>query len=211
MIEKEHVCIFGATSSGKTVFATKMFEGMGNFNVFINTQYEPYVARCGVVVSTVNGFCEAIEQKQKHIVFASASEDIDTQKEEISEIIDILFTLGKLINNDGKRRIWCHVYVDEVHLYSNKKAPFAKLDRIATQGKRHGVVGVFISQRPALVSQTLITQSTYQVIYRCGSYEIPYFERYGYPITEYKDWLDKPYHFILDDSKDIIRMNPIKY
>ena len=211
MIKNDHICIFGATSSGKTYFAANMFQNMNNYNIFVNTQYEPVIIQSGaIVVNSVDELCTALEEKHNNIVYNPEYDDPVQQREEVAKIIDVLFGLGKIINSSGDRLIWCHLYIDEVHLFSSKKSPYARIDRIATQGKRHGVVGVFISQRPALVSQTLITQSDLQVIFRCNSYEIPYFERYGYPISDYQDWLNKDYHFIVDDGKTIIKMRPIK-
>jgi len=207
-----HICVFGSTSSGKTYWSGYMFRQMPNWNIFFNTQAEPALSRDfgGYEVSGIEDFTEALtEGHRRRIVYTPESETIAEQQEEISEIIDILYGIGKIMNAAGRRHIWCHLYIDEVHLLSSKKSPFSMVDRIATQGKRYGVVGVFISQRPALVSQTLITQSDSQVIFRCNSYEIPYFERYGFPISEYKIWLARPYHYIIDNGVRIGKMNPI--
>jgi len=206
------MCIFGATSSGKTYMAGHLFASLPNWNIFFNTQFEPVLHKKfgGYEVTGISALTKALEDKHRRIVYTPHSETPQGQQAELSEIIDILFAMGRIFNTKGDRVIWCHLYVDEVHLLSPKKAPFDRLDRVATQGKRFGVIGVFISQRPALVSQTLITQSDKQIIYRCNTYEIPYFERYGYPIADHFDWLDQDYHFILDDGRKITRMNPIK-
>lgn len=211
-MNKSHCCIFGATSSGKTYLAGHLFQSLPNYNIFFNVQYEPAISRDfnGFECCGLDEFCEMMEAGARRIVYNPESEDPAGQAEECKEIIDILFSMGKIINQAGRRFVWCHLYIDEVHILSSKKSPYPPIDRIATQGKRFGVAGIFISQRPALVSQTLITQSDRQMIFRCNSYEIPYFERYGYPISDFQSWLNKPYHYILDTGIEIKKMNPIK-
>ena len=192
--------------------AGNLFSRLPNWNIFFNTQFEPVLKKKfgGYEVTGLSAFTKALEDKHRRIVYTPQSDNPKGQQEELAEIIDILFAMGRIFNVAGNRIVWAHLYVDEVHLLSPKRAPFDQLDRVATQGKRFGVIGIFISQRPALVSQTLITQSDKQIIFRCNSYEIPYFEKYGYPISQYLDWLNQDYHFILDDGRDIVRMNPIK-
>jgi hypothetical protein len=81
----------------------------------------------------------------------------------------------------------------------------AELRRVATGGIRFGIHGVFISQRPALIDNTLMTQSVGMIIFHCNM-ESQYFKRYGIPYEDMEKQLDSlgQYSYCEYDFKNIV-------
>jgi hypothetical protein len=82
-----------------------------------------------------------------------------------------------------------YLAVDEVHLY-DEKTVLPELIRVATGGMKFGIRGVWISQRPALIPNTLMTQSVRMLMFPCNM-ETQYFKRYGIPYDEIEQELIK--------------------
>ena len=78
-----------------------------------------------------------------------------------------------------------------------------------------------MSQRPADVSHTILTQSKDHVIFYIGSYDHPYFKKYKIPIEDYvateeeakqgiKKHLDHKYNFVIWwNQREIIPYNKL--
>lgn len=113
--------------------------------------------------------------------------------------------LGKEMTAKGPR-VWCHLFVDECHQYGNK------LDELWRQSRRFGITLIGISQRPASTSHTILTQSPDHVLFKCGAYELPYFQKYDIPIEEHRGWLAKDWHYILYDQMTgkVTRYEPVR-
>ena len=101
---------------------------------------------------------------------------LNIQGQEISFLIEQLFENG----NFGKDK-FIYFVVDEVHLFI--KESLMEICRIATGGIRYGIHGIFLSQRPANISNTLMTQSCEMLIFFCNM-ESQYFKNYAIPIEE---------------------------
>ena len=68
-----------------------------------------------------------------------------------------------------------------MHLFKEKA--LSAVERISTGGMRFGIRGVFLSQRPANISNTLMTQSNNMIIFFCNM-ESQYFKSYSIPIED---------------------------
>jgi len=71
--------------------------------------------------------------------------------------------------------------VDEVHLFG--KDSQKSLIELATTGRSYGFRGIYLSQRPALIDNTLMALSEQMIIFKCNM-EGPYFDRYRIPYTD---------------------------
>lgn len=206
-MQTEHTFISGITGSGKTEFAGRMFNETEGVNIFINTNAEMKIEDLGENVDKMPDVIKLLEKGKKKIVFTPDKITV----EDYEELQAVLFALGKVMAGRD-RRIWCHLFVDEIQELAPKVGGVAEhvFKRFATRGKRYGIILVSMSQRPGLVSHTVLTQSYYHVIFELGDYEIPYFRDYRIPIEEHKSWIAQPYHYIIKSPTEIAQKPPIE-
>lgn len=74
--------------------------------------------------------------------------------------------------------------VDECQIYARSGNGYNPVEDIATRGLGKGLVGTFITQRPALVSNTLFTQAEIKTYLRLEQEEWGYFRRNGVEIEK---------------------------
>lgn len=221
----KHHFICGITGSGKTTYAIWEYKHIQNRAIFFNSQYERRVELASShVVSDGEGFIEAWEDGGKKICY-TPHEDQKKATEQLINIKRILFALGKEINKNVIEHeiIFCHLFIDEIQDFSNKDSPNHEVDAIFKQGRRNGVVGIAVSQRPAEVSHTLLVNCSTHIIFRLSSYERGYFDRYKIPIfaePEYFNHINQGwgkgknpkdrYHFLVFDLVELTKAEPIK-
>jgi hypothetical protein len=86
----------------------------------------------------------------------------------------------KLLYKAAERQVIdIFVVVDEIHLY--EKAALKSCIELATTGIRWGLKPIWISQRPAKIDNTLMTQSTRFVFFDISNMEAPYLKNYQIP------------------------------
>lgn len=208
---EERFFVCGITGSGKTTFCTKVYDNLDTLCIYINTSDEVLPEQhSDAIVNTPDQIAYAINKKCKKICLSPQREKDITEKD-IEQIRDILFAMGQKINE--KRReplIWCHIFIDEVHEYSSVHRKNVKIDSIWKRGRRYGIIGVAISQRPSDVSHTILTQSRTHIIFEVSPYEVPYFSHYRIPIEEHQEWVEQKYHFLVFDGARVKRAKPIK-
>lgn len=165
-----HCTVIGKTGSGKTYATRKSLQKAKGGVLFFNT-----------MLTEMPGFIEAMKfntwaqinsilQRGGKVSYMPAL-DRDMRNMELSYIIK------KLYNN--KENVM--LAVDEVHLYD--KAATNSMIEVATTGRHFGIKGIWISQRPANVDNTLMTQSEQFVIFKLNM-EQGYFDRYKMPGEE---------------------------
>lgn len=168
-----HTTTLGITRSGKTWATKKSLKARKEGVIFFNTQHED-----------MPGFTEASRENTWQQVSGILNRggkvnykpafDEDVRNKELCLLID-------RIHNGTERNII--IAVDEVHLF-DKTAQKAMI-RVATTGLRFGIKGVWISQRPANIDNTLMTQSNQFVIFKLNM-ESAYLDRYRMPSDEIK-------------------------
>jgi len=217
MIEEPqtHTFIGGCTGSGKTVFASKLFQQSNRLAIFINTNNEVLPEqKSDIVFHDIDGFCHAINHYKKATrLCLSPTMEKDITIGDINEIIQILFDMGKNINeNKIEPTIWCELFIDEIQEYQAKhgKAPY--ITRVWKRGRRYGIIGIAISQRPADVSHTVLTQSETHYLFNMGIYEKGYFSAYGIPVfeDEYMEWLQNDYHYLKYEKGKVTMYEPVE-
>jgi len=211
---QKHIFVAGCTGSGKTVFSSSLFAQSNRLAIFINTNNEVLPEqKSDIVFHDIEGFCTAINKFKKRKLCLSPTMEKDIEITDINQIIQILFEMGKNINeNKISPFIWCELYIDEIQEYQAKhgKAPF--ISRVWKRGRRYGIVGIAISQRPADVSHTVLTQSETHYLFNMGVYEKGYFSAYGIPVfeQEYMDWLQQDYHYLKYEKGKVEMYEPIE-
>jgi len=201
-----HRCFFGKTSTGKTTLAKYIFWNESGKGIFYNTQLER--VKGDVVKPAIQFQPHDIIDYDKIVLTPSVS--IPQQERELNFIQSVLFRIGQQLQ-DARANPFINLYVDEAHIYSGKQSPDDPLQKIARQGLGHGVILNAISQRPADLNHTIITQSDVFYLFNVNDWELPYFDRYGIPVTDNLDWLRRPYHFIKYTSNgDTVLYRPIQ-
>ena len=162
-----HTVIVGVTGGGKTYAANRFIkEAVTPFTLFWNTQDEnESQALSDIVVESPEELLEVFREYQSANICYQPSENIEEAKQELEIIKNILFTIGKQVNNRIKIKKWITFYVDEVTDYSSKNQPDAAINMLYRRGRRHGIIMVALTQRPALTSQTILTQSTLHIYF----------------------------------------------
>ncbi len=218
MIEFDaHVIVVGKTQSGKTVFVSKYFEENEGINIFFNTN-EIYAVEkvADHIITTVQELIDILNELETNDVRIcfnpqEAGEDITIQQ--LASVINMCFAIGAIAKRQAKGNapMWCTIIIDEVQTWG-EKAGHPVIHKLWKRGWSYGIRAVGISQRPADVSHTILTQSYYHVIFYVGEYDHPYFRKYDIPIEEHMEHIEfKSYRFVIWDGHTITRYDKVKY
>lgn len=208
---EKHVFITGQTGSGKTTYAAKYFSSNEGLNIFFNIQEEYAVEQeADIIITTTEELTRAIEEGHIHICFNPELAGQDVGIEDIGYVIRYLFAMGALAKQEAKGRpeIWCTVFIDEIQEFG-EKGGHPIIHRLWKRGLGYGIRAVGISQRPADVSHTVLTQSQQHVIFYVGGYDHPYFKGYNIPIEEHIGHLETPFNFVIWDKREITRYSKL--
>lgn len=170
--QNNHVFISGQTRSGKTYFAGRALAELPGPVVFINLQEEDLPARF-LTIKSEKISTDQLIQAVKDGVKIDLRLPFDQQKSNLvtAHIINSCMAAGF----SEKRPVY--IALDECHLLKDRG--LEKAIEAATRGLKRGVRCVFITQRPALSSKTLYTQSSEQYIFYLASSEKEYLRNKG--------------------------------
>jgi len=162
-----HEVVIGRTQSGKTYYAVKARAATWRAAVlFFNPQGFPISGAGWVSCSGHSMLPQIVKVLRAGLKISYVPSDKDEIAEkELSCLVDAIF--ATVFPSPGLLFV-----ADEAQDFP------APLRRIARRGLARGVTGVFISQRPAEMHNTLLTQATRHVIFD-SSWESQYFKRYG--------------------------------
>lgn len=193
-LPEAHMTVLGQTQHGKTHLIKNTLNTVKGGGVFFfNTQLEP-MPKNFIEASGANSWEQILGALEagKKINFIPTT-DSEKRSKQLETIIKKLY--------DGQKRDIRFV-VDEAHLY--KKGALSKMQEIATTGLRFGIKGIWISQRGALLDNTLISQSNFYVFFYLGLTDQKYFREYGFPMEEIQSRINKEkYLFCTYDGKEI--------
>jgi DNA helicase HerA-like ATPase len=158
-----HTVILGRTRSGKTVFASKVIEGLqerGVHSIFIDPKHDQGFAHLGTVCYTPMEVYEQLLLKNNAIVFRPPS-TIEERIESLNRLVELLFSLQR---RPGFKRVRRLVTIDEIQLFA-KKGNSNAIETIWTIGAGLGIVGMALTQRIQLLNETAWSQSENKVIF----------------------------------------------
>jgi len=198
----QHVFITGKTNTGKTTFGSEYFKDNDGLNIFFNIQEEYCVEeKADIIITSVGELESAIAEKNTHICFNPelAGEDINIAQ--IGVTIRMLMAMGAIAKREAKGRpeVWATVYIDEIQEFGEKTG-HPIIHRLWKRGLGYGIQAVGLSQRPADVSHTVLTQSQDHVIFYVGGYDHPYFKKYQIPIEDHMNHLEQT---VMIDGKEV--------
>lgn len=162
-----HCTVIGKTGSGKTYAARKSLKAQKSPVLFFNTML---VDMPGFVAASKENEWAQIKNRLEKGGKVNYKPAVDRELRNK----ELVFLIKKLYENHKS----VFLAVDEVHLY-DKKATESMIE-VATTGRHFGVSGVWISQRPANVDNTLMSQSEQFIIFKLNM-EGAYMDRYKMP------------------------------
>lgn len=181
-----HSAAFGTTQTGKTYGVQMSVQAQRGGAIFYNTNRSGGFGRSWTradINSDFDALMAAIRAGDK----INYVPDRATRWAEVATITEAMLQYDRLD---------CRIVFDEVHLAfmdaggdKHKRAAQASMIEVATTGLSRGLKAVYITQRPALLPNTLMTQSEYKVFYRTED-EGPYLQRYGIPYEDLAARLD---------------------
>lgn len=175
-----HTTVVGMTQSGKTTAVMRSAEKVKQGVIFFNTQQ--------IEVSSVWVDASGADDERVLIKALRKGEKINfipnraTRWKQLRAIIALLYEASERSKMD------IYILMDEIHL-ADKEALKAAIE-VATTGIRWGLHAVFISQRPALIDNTIMNQSM-QFVFLKTTLEKRYLENYGLPYEAIRAGLEK--------------------
>ncbi len=196
-LDAQHQFVAGRTRSGKTTYAVARAWRWPGPVLFVNTQDEDLGEgwwRADPSSSAV-ALIQSLKRGQR-IDYLPSADDAAAAAE-----------IGALVERVFVRAPWrppLLFVVDETHVYAPNSGRPSSLLRIARRGLRWGVVGLWISQRPADVSKGLVSQCASHVLFPV-SFESDYLSRHGLPGDEIRRRLAEapPYSYLLWDQLEL--------
>lgn len=206
-----HILLIGSTGSGKTYAASYMARFMDAF-IFINTQEELSASKeCQVVLEDPEDLQEALEDGYRGIEYVP-SMDRESAIEEVEVIREQLFEIGSEMKAQAQvleLSTWINVFLDETQVFApimtHKDA-----ENIWNRGRGYGIRGIAISRQPQELSKDVVNNCEFELIFQLGHYALPYFQRFKIPIEEHQAWINRQYHFLLYDKRQIFECAPVK-
>lgn len=175
-----HTTVVGMSRSGKTYAVKQSAERISGGVLFFNPQLEEVSSRWIEADgrSDTDAMIAALREGEKINFMPSRG----TRWRQLQGIVKLLFASAE------QSKLDVLLVLDECHLAD--KDALKDMVEVATTGLRWGIRAAFISQRPALIDNTLMNQSTQFVFFKT-TLEKQYLERYGMPYDSIKEGLDR--------------------
>lgn len=208
VLNGKHCLVIGATGSGKTFWMAHVADTYLHRFIFVNPQLEEVVDKiCKTGYDEVEEVLEGVLNGENSIEFVPDESD-DVALLQLEELRRGLFGIAEEMGVSSSQW-WMNFILDEAQTYAWKGSR-EDVDNFARRGRRFGIRSFFLTQRPQNISSTIINNIQYQVIFRTGTYESPYFKTYKIPIEEHQEWLKRDYHYILYDGFEVQECESIK-
>lgn len=204
-ITQKHTVIIGSTDSGKSTFAEYLFLNTPYKAIYYDIQEERNPKSDKVVLLEGNFTLDALRKYNRMVIYGKFN--TNAQLTEITNIINILFRLGKYY---PRRKVWCNLFVDESHEVAPKWDDDNPLNRVATKGLGYGIALICMTQRPAQLHNTILTQAKHHFFFNINFYETPYFSKFSIPLAEIEEWIKKEYHFAFWNGTRFEKFKPLR-
>lgn len=185
--------MIGTTRHGKTYGAIQSLTKAPKGVLFINTQQEKFPR--GWTRASMRNDSSIIIDEVRQGTKINYEPDRRYREQELKLIIDDLFTAARDTELD------MYLVIDEAHLY--RKEGLRAAEEQATTGLRWGIQGIYITQRPQLLSKTLWSQSTFFVFYKTYNLQESYFQSYGIPYAAMNERIPGKYAYSTFDGENV--------
>lgn len=179
-----HEFVCGRTGSGKSVYAVKRGLAHAGPCLYIDPQEQDDLPARWPRTGSQNMISQILSLARRGGVVYVPDRRLKEAQREIRGLIGCLFA----------GRPWSPpllLIVDEAQVFAPEGGADSPLTWIALRGRRWGVQGLFVSQRPAEVDKSVVTQCARHVVFQTA-FEGPYFQRYGLPADDIRSRLSPP-------------------
>ena len=206
ILSGRHILVVGETGSGKTYYMSKICEMLPTL-IFINPQEEVIVDKITqVVTDEEDKVMELLEDGYRKIQFLP-SEDDDIAIDQLKTIRLDLWNIASEMNiKDGE--FWMNMIVDEANIFAQLGSR-TDAQNLARRGRRYGVRSWFLTQQPQDLAKGIVNNTTHAVIFQLGTFAEPYYQKFHIPIEEEREWIARPYHYVIWDKHVLTRCHPI--
>jgi DNA helicase HerA-like ATPase len=161
-MKKRHSAVLGMTRSGKTYFVSKVFKQMqedGVHTIFVDPKSE--ITDLGRVCKTPMEAYAALLSKTPAIVLHTPA----AKEERVAALNSLMEKVFTLSNKPGFKRIRRVIAIDEIQTFVRKGSNDA-IEQLYLVGAGKGIVGIGMTQRLQLMSETVWSQAENKVIFR---------------------------------------------
>lgn len=191
-----HSFVCGMTQNGKTHFTRKKLQQTKQPVLFFNPQRE-----------TMKGFIKADKRHTPKQIITALKQgrkiNYETSLSDEETALELYYLTERLFQAGLQKKDPIIFGIDEVHIQTSYKQGKQALIKIANRGLSFGINAVYISQRPANVPYTILTQSDVHFIFKTG-FEKEYFTRKGIDYNKVKDMIEtEKYSYVVYNGIDI--------
>lgn len=195
-----HDGLFGITGSGKTWYGKEAFRLAPAMAIFLNTDEDSELDEFSPITVTKDNVLKILRKKWKkkeHKLVLNLKEG--EEREILLEIKRLLWATAKA-NNFREEDKWMYLFVDEWDLYSQKQDSSPQIRGLATRSRKRGITLVVMSQRPALVEHTVLSQLRIKTYFRLDTFESRYYKTFYHKddVQRILIWNDKEFHYTED-------------
>jgi hypothetical protein len=194
----EHTTVLGLTRHGKTFAVMHSIKDLKEGVFFFNVQNEKTPPNFSK--ANGNNSWEQIKEllREGKKINYIPSDDLELASKELGYIVNNLYESGHMN---------VRMVIDECHLFSKvtkDKSALKACIRLATTGLRRGYKAIYLTQRPAMIDNTLYTQSTKHILFALGKADYAYLKQQGFPVEEiYNLTKNEKYKFCIFDQKEV--------
>ena len=202
----KHILVVGETGSGKTYYMAKVCE-MLPVLIFVNPQMEAIVDKVtSVVTEDAWDVIKLLEDGHRKIQFIPDEHD----EEAISQLEHIRRDLWAVAAemNIKDSEFWMNMIIDEANIFAQLGSR-TDLQNFARRGRRYGVRSWFLTQQPQDLAKGIVNNTTHAVIFQLGTFAEPYYAKFHIPIEEEREWIARPWHYVVWDKHTLTRCSPI--
>lgn len=178
LLINKHETIYGTTQSGKTTYGIRKgreWDG-GVFLWNAKRNKAPGYTKVDHTISIEK--LKDLLKRGKKLNYLPIL-DLEQSKKELKYISQEILNAHML--KEMKKTLGIF---DECQLYARSGVGSNPVENVATMGLGVGYVGIFITQRPALISNTLFTQSEIKTYLKIEEEEWEYFKKQNVPIEK---------------------------
>jgi hypothetical protein len=161
-MKKRHTAVLGMTRSGKTYFVSEMFKRFqkdGLHTIFVDPKAE--ITDLGRVCKTPMEVYAALLSKTECIVFHPPV----GKEERVAALNKVIERVFMVSDKPGFKRIRRIIAIDEIQTFV-RKGTNDGIEQLWLVGAGKGIVGIGMTQRLQLMSETVWSQSENKVVFR---------------------------------------------
>lgn len=167
-----HIFICGITRSGKSTFAQAAMAEKKCGVLYLNIQGEALQGSFLRAYSNLVEFETVLE-----LLRAGAKIDLVLRDTRKAYTITAGYIIDRLMDSEFSEDRPVYVVIDECHLLKGYSLEMARA--VSTAGLKKGVRCVWVSQRPALVDKTIVTQASEHYMFQIPQYDFAYLKSKG--------------------------------